>query len=101
MGLDMSEANLSELLGVISWNEKGFWQADVFNTNECEETPIWYCTGKIGDESQAVAEKVFAEFGNDLNVVLGYYGECEDCGNEKLMPETQCSECSGKVNSYA
>lgn len=88
---------MNDLLGVVSWNENGFWQVDVFDTRESDESPIWFCTGERGGESNAVADKAFEKFGKELNIVMGFWGECEECGEEQITPVTQCPDCGGET----
>jgi hypothetical protein len=88
-----------KLFGVVTWNEKGFWQADVF-TAEDNETPNWFCTGTKGGEPKEVADKVFSEFGGDVEVTMGFYGECADCGEGQIFPDGSCADCGGAIDVY-
>lgn len=49
----------------IGWNEKGFWQMDVYVNDECGDEPgdqCYWCTGKKGgdiSEMEARASKLY------------------------------------------
>lgn len=69
MSNEQWEGETDHLQGWVSWNEKGFWQCDVFSDDD-SEIPVWYCTGAKGGGAREVAEKTFKHFGSDLSVAL-------------------------------
>lgn len=55
----------------VSWNENGFWQADLFDTDYCEESPVAYVTGKGGGSMGEIIDKAHETWGYPLEVCLG------------------------------
>ena len=87
-----------DLLCVISWNEKGFYQADVFE-NCNSNTPEWYCTGRNIDDQLGVINKVIQKYGRKIKMVRRYFGECYECGTIYERPAETC-ECGGQISEY-
>jgi len=90
-------ARLNDLLCVISPNEKGFWQADVYyNYCESEETqPDCFYTGKRDEDRYAVISRVSKEFPG-IRFVAGVTGTCQECGEQYFEMESHC-ECGGLI----
>jgi len=82
---------------VISFNEKGFWQADVFVDDS--ESGECFCTGSKGADEYQVINKVNKTFKGDVEFMKGLSGICHDCGTEFMFHESDC-ECGGEVESF-
>lgn len=82
--------------GVVSPHEKGFWQVDVYE-DKCEEgvTPVWFATGKKGDDMYAVLNKAISVF-HDIHFVAGITGVCPECSEEYFELEEVCI-CSAVI----
>ncbi len=88
----------NDLLCVVSLNEKGFWQCDVYRDYDDQYCipPDWFCTGKIGEDSKVIIANTEEKFPG-IRFVDGVSGYCEECGEPHYLNETKCTECDGDV----
>jgi len=87
--------DVREMICIVSWNEKEFWQADVYSHDE-GDTPIWFCTGKKESDMFEVITKASDQYPG-ISFHQGISGICEDCQTEYIYHESDCAVCGSTV----
>ena len=89
---------IENLICVVSWHEKKFWQADVFERENNESAPIWYCTGDSKENVFGVINTTNKAYPG-VKFQLGLSVSCSECGEEFIFQEYRY-KCGGEIESF-
>ena len=81
------------MICVISWHEKGFWNADMYeDDDENYDDPIGYATGKRGTNRYELINRVIKQY-SGIKLIAGVIETCLECGEEIEDDDKRCSNC--------